>query len=767
LAEKEIDMSSSGGHYGANPNPPFNSEGILEESRLPASVVSSSRHLKPSGGDDSVAMVAALASIAGNGEITLGHGTFLWNTEVPKLVRNATGIVIGGSGTDVTTIKLSEAAPRAFDFNKVADYDTFQNIELRDLTIDCNNVGGIHHTVIGTKQNGVDQYLLNFNRVRLRRIKTINVPSCQTLGSVVTTVNHRLNVFFASWHHGYIGSDTQTNLTNILLEDCNFEGGNVGAAVLGSGGQSGAGQPTALTAVPSGSGGTLPANTYYYRVVTFDSEGRPSPVSTEVTATTTGTTSSVALAWTEPAGTTGTFWVFRGTEYGRENEYYVVSGAHEYTDTYAAATKGKMPIGVNAFIDNVTFNRCRWTGLGVLTEYAAQEGFQIGGRGYGGRYEIKDCYAYGSGDNCFEVDGHSYALLDNCLADGIGGATVDGYTLAGFSTPLDQQETIYRNCRARMAEAETGNPRGWGINAIDSASSVVGAFVGPVTLQGCRAYDPSSTWGANGRLVRVNGDLPSLKLLDTRLIAPKKFVVLSGTTNEWLISWVGVTELNRVRLVIRDLSIDVQGSVKLEGHGETHGYLLKENTFELDVDNFVSTFNLPGSGTHSHEGISLVGGAGTVLAPSIIRRYKPSQVGDAGAYGLHIGDTSHLVINDKLVLEDCDFTSLGNGSNELKFDATSNAAKVFLIRPRMHLAFPIERSTISVTASPFSYQNLDGYPELVTVVGGTVSKIEYQTGEAHFVELGVVAGAFRLDNADTLKVTYSGAPTMIKQPLNK
>lgn len=744
--------------------------------QLPPQAVLASRYLRPSGGDDSAAMIDALTNFApfAYPTIVLGPGTFLWNSAVPAFARS-TPTTVTGAGIGKTIIQLSGGAPRAFDFNKIADYDTFSQITLQDFTVDCNNIGGLHHVVIGTKQAGVNQYLLNFDQITVRRVQTINVPSCQTLGNYATNVNNRLNIALAGWHHNNPGNDIQTVITNILIEDCDFKGGNVGIVVAGGGGQGVAQAPTALAAVPSGVGGTLPTDTYFYRVVGFDNNGNPGKMSAEVTAAVVGPTGSVALTWAAGAGDGPNYQVWRGTAYGREDTFYTVNGATAFIDTGAAGTIGRMPIGVDCFIDNIVIQRIRTSTLGVPAQYGTQQGIQIGSLGFGGKYTVRDCYGFGYADNFIEIDGNSFALIENCLADGLGAGTVDGYTLGAFSTPRDRtRTTIYRNCGVRYGDGAGGvlgiSPPGWGINGLDCADSFPGAYVGPVVLDGCYVLDTSGDWGCNGRIARIAGAIPRVSIINTRLEQPTKKISLTASITEYGITWAGITNAidYPCRLIIRDTSMDVRGTVALNAFSEGWAsVLLSAGTFSLDIDNLVTTVNLPGSANHSHAGIYIPNSTiGTQILPSLIKRYVPSQVGDNAAQGLTVGDTAHVVITDKLVLEECDFTKLGGGSSELSLSVPSAAAKIFLIRPRYHGAFPVAQSAIAVTASPFVYNNLDGYPEAITVQGGAVTKIEYSTGGAYF-DTGVTQGVFRLDNSDFMRVTYTVAPTMEKFPLNK
>lgn len=90
----------------------------------------------------------------------------------------------------------------------------------------------------------------------------------------------------------------------------------------------------------SAAGGTLAAATYFW-VVTAVSPAGESLVSNEVTATTSGTTSSQPLSWTAVAGATS-YNVWRGTATGAENLKYSTT-ATTFTDTGASGTAAALP----------------------------------------------------------------------------------------------------------------------------------------------------------------------------------------------------------------------------------------------------------------------------------------------------------------------------------------------------------------------------------------------------------------------------------------
>jgi len=74
-------------------------------------------------------------------------------------------------------------------------------------------------------------------------------------------------------------------------------------------------------------------------------------------------------------------------------------------------------------------------------------------------------------------------------------------------------------------------------------------------------------------------------------------------------------------------------------------------------------------------------------------------------------------------------------------------------------------ASITVGASPFTYQNLDHYPEDIIISGGTVSSIAWSRDGTTYYNLGLTSGRFHLEPLEYLQVTYTAAPTMTKVPL--
>lgn len=150
------------------------------------------------------------------------------------------------------------------------------------------------------------------------------------------------------------------------------------------------GVPSVSTPVISATGGTLPAGTYYYVVTGLSKYGQLSDTdevgetsrSNEVTATTTGSTSSVELSWTPLAGADG-YNIYRSTAAGTETLLATVTSGTSFTDTGSdtpgtqtpPAVSGGMtvilgyPNKMQETLDNTSFFWDQW---GRVTMYLQQ-----------------------------------------------------------------------------------------------------------------------------------------------------------------------------------------------------------------------------------------------------------------------------------------------------------------------------------------------------------------------------------------------------------
>jgi hypothetical protein len=169
--------------------------------------------------------MAALASAPRGGTIGL-LGPLAWQSvpSIPRNIANDKKIHTRGFGARVT---LSSSGSRFADFTRIADGDNFRNYELTDLIVDGNNVASLttKHVLLGNLGTGAWTSRVNFSNITGRRITVLNVPTG-------TSVNYQV-VSFGSAH--LASGESQTEITRILFEDCDFQGGNVGVAMLGTG----------------------------------------------------------------------------------------------------------------------------------------------------------------------------------------------------------------------------------------------------------------------------------------------------------------------------------------------------------------------------------------------------------------------------------------------------------------------------------------------------------------------------------------------------
>lgn len=138
--------------------------------------------------------------------------------------------IAGGAGT---VIKLSNNTPRFIDFERVADHDLFYNLEVCDLTLDANNVGGQHHLILGNYRLGVIADRMNWDTLIVRRVQTINVQTDFVTGSFFAPPdNHRLNIYLATQQQA-AGEGTTNYIKNVRIEDLTMNGGNQGLVIVG------------------------------------------------------------------------------------------------------------------------------------------------------------------------------------------------------------------------------------------------------------------------------------------------------------------------------------------------------------------------------------------------------------------------------------------------------------------------------------------------------------------------------------------------------
>jgi hypothetical protein len=178
-----------------------------------------------SSSDAAAAVTAALPAVSSVGaNIVIPPGTWTWSS-VPALPSGITGKlrIFGLPGSKIV---LTTAGPRFLDFNKLADHDTFQNIELCDLFIDCNNVQSANttdHVILGTTSASASLLRINLDNIAVRRVRAVNVP---------TDATYQRHGIRLSTRHLAGGEATQNTIKNILVEDVRVVGGIGGVSVI-------------------------------------------------------------------------------------------------------------------------------------------------------------------------------------------------------------------------------------------------------------------------------------------------------------------------------------------------------------------------------------------------------------------------------------------------------------------------------------------------------------------------------------------------------
>lgn len=101
------------------------------------------------------------------------------------------------------------------------------------------------------------------------------------------------------------------------------------------------GNPTGLVGSTATTGGSIPANTYFYTIVGINANGHTLP-GNEISITTTGATSTNTLSWNPLPGAVS-YQIWRGTAAGAEANFQT-SVTNSFTDTSAGGgTSGTLP----------------------------------------------------------------------------------------------------------------------------------------------------------------------------------------------------------------------------------------------------------------------------------------------------------------------------------------------------------------------------------------------------------------------------------------
>ena len=247
------------------------------------------------------------------------------------------------------------------------------------------------------------------------------------------------------------------------------------------------GVPPTPSITTSTTGGTLPAGTYYYKITALNAGGSETTPSSEISITTTGTTSSVAIGGTTTFNVNGasSFRVYRGTTSGGENVYYTAPGSNggTFNDTNGGSTAGAPPTTSTAKSAYLTASSASLVGgsagvssfaVGTAVTAAPGGSFAVGGSVTG-----VHSAGYGLGSNTYG---------NNAISLGTGATAGDAAFAGGFVSSATGSESVSigraTSATGLRATAIGESALGSGTDSLALGSFARATGTGSVAIQG-------------------------------------------------------------------------------------------------------------------------------------------------------------------------------------------------------------------------------------------------------------------------------------------
>lgn len=413
-------------------------------------------------------------------------------------------------------------------------------------------------------------------------------------------------------------------------------------------------------------------------------------------------------------------------------------------------------LGLLIYMDEVHIEGC-WHDTGVApTAFYGSVNYQLCSRAYGRNVSIRNSYGANSGDEGIEINALTYVTLENVL---IVNAWNNAYYFNHYSSTeiAGHQHILLRNCHG-YTTGITGTSNFCNI----TAPGVAGASKhGVITVEDCSQYvDHASAWTVSGIGMAALSDVNEINVVRfTQTFVGFDFT--SGSAATWVPNSFASATPARVR--IRDMAISITGVHSGAGTLTVNTIRPAGGTLALDIEGVSVEIAVSTSLASSLIALQVGNTTGSTVVSGRIARLAVTTTGDTAPRGIIIQRAANLTITDALFIEHCDFSALGGGKEVLFDTGAENKDKVFF-RGNVWITFPAIAVAITPGASPYTYTNLDGYKETVTISGGTVTVISLSVDGTNFYTTGLIAGAFVLSNNDALKVTYSVVPTMTKLP---
>jgi hypothetical protein len=446
-----------------------------------------------------------------------------------------------------------------------------------------------------------------------------------------------------------------------------------------------------------------------------------------------------------------------------------IDGGESGFAIYGTVNSGSTDDGANkVYLDRIFMDRCYWDSGVVPTSQMAGGFAQIGGVGYGGQVRIRDCYGANSTDIGIEVDGIQDCVISGCrMVD----CYKNAYLFAGFGLPpnpnaqrirLDGCIGRYSNIDPSLSGADAH------LIAVAQGSNAWNA-VGAVEIVGFQARidSPLASWTNRGHVLAANAQFRKLTIRDMTIGVKAAAITNSATSSASMLDIVPTN--TNADVLIDGVTFSLAGTRSGGGNLTTSFIRVCGNT-RADIRNVTFENQITGmtTGTDSHHLIRLGDLAGSNLK-ALIRGLRVVAYGStASVNGISVSSTSTLAIGGVIEAVGVDMSGAPNGAG-LDYNVDSTQRGKFIARAIEGVRTggsgppaPGSRTAISPGASPYTYLNADNIEEDVLVYGGTVSAIDYSHDNSTFNVLGLTAGVFRLGPGNSLKVTYSVAPTMFK-----
>jgi hypothetical protein len=429
---------------------------------------------------------------------------------------------------------------------------------------------------------------------------------------------------------------------------------------------------------------------------------------------------------------------------------------------------GTLVGGVNHYYNNVRFRRVRHVVATAPVNTGSQTSFFITGTGFGDYCEIIDAYSKNISDDAIEIGAMQTVLLERCRLED---PFLIGVMAKNFHPAIDTARQVITCTDVIVIGTVAGRTAATdgGVRCVAFSLADDGNEYGTIRLIRPQYYlDGSSSAHALPSQKAQFFGVDTVNVRRVEIYQPK--VVYNNYTDDR----TGSHDTHVVyfsssyatpKLLVRDADIRFDGLSATTTSASQISIIRVEGHAECDIDgvDLVIPANTWTSGFIRV--VDIGRGFGSIIGGRV-RRLRPriGLIGGIAVYGCYINSTTTLTVTGEIEVSDCEFSGLTNSSGEVVIDSTQ-VGKVRSLANGLRAGQPAVAS-VTPGASPYTYQTTTGYPQQITVSGGTVSLIEVQALGGSFFTTGLTSGTFLVRQGHRLRITYSSAPTMIAVPQN-